>query len=220
MKYIFPLALVAMSKSGLAMAHDSSVHVDTAWYQDTLVLASIVGLIIISVALASMSYWYPQNRNIFAGIGIVGLLVGLVWFQVNQSTSTQVQASVVISLTGVPAMVYRTEGCSCCTSFAKELQDTGAQVTVETITATQMQEFKRANGIAPEQESCHTSIIDGYVVEGHVPFAAIAQLVENRPDILGVTLPGMPMGTPGMPGKQSEVHAVTTLENELFWQSS
>lgn len=220
MKYIFLLALMAMSRPDLVMAHDGSSHVESVWYQDTLVITIVASFIVMSVALAFMSNRSPQNRRVFAGIGVASLLVSLVGLQVSQFTPTQVPESVMASLSGVPVTVYRTEGCSCCTGFAKELEATGVKVTVETITPTQMQELKRAQQISPEQESCHTSIIDGYVVEGHVPFAAIAQLVENRPDISGVTLPGMPIGTPGMPGKQTEVYTVTTLDDKPFWQSS
>lgn len=220
MKYIFLLALMVMNSPILVAAHDGSGHVETAWYQDIVILAIVVSFIAMSSALTFMSYRFPQKRKVFASIGIASLLVGLVGFQVNQFTPAQVPESVVAILSSVPVTVYRTEGCSCCTGFARELEGTGAEVTIETITPAQMQELKRTNGIASEQESCHTSIIDGYVVEGHVPFTAIAQLVENRPDISGITLPGMPIGTPGMPGKQTEMYTVTTLENEPFWQSS
>lgn len=220
MKYIFLLAFTAMSSPALLTAHDGSAHVETAWYQDTFALAIIASFIAVSGTLTFMSYRFPQRRKVFAGIGIASLLVGLVGFQVNQFTSTQVPESVAVRLSGIPVTVYRTEGCSCCTGFAKELEGTGAKVTVATITPTEMQELKRTNGIASEQESCHTSIVDGYVVEGHVPFVAIMQLIENRPNISGITLPGMPIGTPGMPGKQTEDYVVTTLENEPFWQST
>lgn len=220
MKYILLLALITMSRPDFAMAHDGSGHVEAAWYQDTLLLAILGGFIIMSAALGLMSYRFPQKRKVLGGIGIASLLIGSIGFQVNQVTTTPVPESIMASLSGLPVTVYRTEGCTCCTGFAQELEAAGAAVAIETITSPQMRDMKKARGIAHEQESCHTSIVDGYVVEGHVPFAAIAQLVEDRPAISGITLPGMPIGTPGMPGKQTETHTVMTLENEPFWQSS
>jgi len=64
----------------------------------------------------------------------------------------------------------------------------------------------------PEFESCHTSLVDGYVVEGHVPAGALNKLLSQRPDITGTSLPGMPMGSPGMSGKKTgpfEIHQFT-----------
>jgi hypothetical protein len=61
-----------------------------------------------------------------------------------------------------------------------------------------MEAFKQANGITPELSSCHTAIVAGYVVEGHVPAASIKRMLNERPDIRGLTAPGMPMGSPGM----------------------
>jgi hypothetical protein len=220
MKYIFFVALMAMSRPNALLAHDGSNHVEVAWYQELSFVTILIGLTVLGILLAGIGFYMPQYRKIFAGVGVVSILLAFVGFQLNQTAATPVDESVVASLTGLPVTIYRTEGCSCCTGFAKELEATGANVTVETITQEQMREVKDKYHIAPDQESCHTSVIDGYIVEGHVPFAAILQLVEDRPSISGITLPGMPVGTPGMPGKQTEIYTVTTLDNEPFWQSS
>ncbi len=220
MKYIFLLSLAAISRPSALLAHDGSGHAEMAWYQEPSLLTLLIGLTIMSIVLAVASYYLPRYRKVCAGIGVVSILVGFVGFQTNQVAPTPVTESVLASLANLPVTVYRTEGCSCCTGFAKELEATGAVVEVATITPDQMRGVKSKYNITASQESCHTSVVDGYVVEGHVPFEAIAKLVEDRPAISGITLPGMPIGTPGMPGRQTEVYTVTTLDNEIFWQSS
>lgn len=220
MKYIFLLAVVAISKPGVLLAHDGSGHVESSWYQGAPMLLMLAGVVLVGVLWAGGSYYFPHYRKIFAGIGVASILFGFTGFQMSQATPEPPTETVIASLTGVPVTLYRTEGCSCCSGYAKELSATGAEVTVQTISVSEMRGVKNEYGIAPDQESCHTSVIDGYVVEGHVPFEAIAKLVDERPTISGITLPGMPIGTPGMPGIQTEVYTVSTLDTELFWQSS
>jgi hypothetical protein len=62
--------------------------------------------------------------------------------------------------------------------------------------------FKASMGVPASAQACHTAVVDGYVIEGHVPFAAIEDLLEQRAPIDGIALPGMPSGSPGMPGEQ------------------
>ncbi len=64
-------------------------------------------------------------------------------------------------------------------------------------------EFRARYGIPDDAASCHTATVDGYVIEGHVPVGAIAQLLDDRPDVVGLTLPGMPSDSPGMGGDRS-----------------
>ena len=65
-------------------------------------------------------------------------------------------------------------------------------------------------------QSCHTTIIDKYFVEGHVPLEAINKLLKERPDIDGLALPGMPIGTPGMPGDKEEPYVIYQLVDGNF----
>ena len=60
--------------------------------------------------------------------------------------------------------------------------------------------IKAENGVAPQLQACHTALVDGYVVEGHVPADVISRMLEERPAIVGVAVPGMPAGSPGMEG--------------------
>ncbi len=79
-----------------------------------------------------------------------------------------------------------------------------------------MEAFKQANGITPELASCHTAVVEGYVVEGHVPATSITKMLDERPNIRGLTAPGMPMGSPGMEtaGVKAEAFDVLAIAND------
>lgn len=89
--------------------------------------------------------------------------------------------------------------CSCCTGHQAYLEGNGFHVQVQE--TDDIPAIKDGYRIPPELRSCHTSMVGRYVVEGHVPLAAIEQLLAERPDIDGIALPGMPPGSPGMGGQ-------------------
>ncbi|MDP3957829.1 MAG: DUF411 domain-containing protein [bacterium] len=107
-----------------------------------------------------------------------------------------------VALGGKEVMVYKTSTCGCCGAFISYLKKKDVAVKMENVT--DLDAVKRQYGVPSELSSCHTSIVDGYVVEGHVPFEAIEKLLNERPNIKGIALPGMPSGTPGMPGPKFE----------------
>lgn len=72
-------------------------------------------------------------------------------------------------------------------------------------------QFKASMGVPTSAQACHTAVLDGYVIEGHVPFAAIEDLLERQPPIDGIALPGMPVGSPGMPGTQDAPFGILAL---------
>ena len=76
-----------------------------------------------------------------------------------------------------------------------------------------LSQFKVSSGVPSEAMSCHTAVIDGYIVEGHVPVEAIFDLLEQRPEIDGIALPGMPVGSPGMPGEKAGPFEVLAFVN-------
>lgn len=119
-------------------------------------------------------------------------------------------------LEGVKITVYKSPTCGCCGNYIAELRRQGSEITVEEISEVALTEKKAALGVRPELESCHTSVMDGYVIEGHVPVEAVAKLRAERPQIAGIALPGMPAGSPGMSGIKAEPFAVLTLEGDLF----
>lgn len=94
--------------------------------------------------------------------------------------------------------VLSTNGCGCCLAWIKHLEADGYTATVTNLPMADLVLKKMAAGLRPELYSCHTAMIDGYVIEGHVPVRDINQLLRDRPDAIGLTVPGMPTGSPGM----------------------
>jgi hypothetical protein len=68
------------------------------------------------------------------------------------------------------------------------------------------------HAVTPELAGCHTAVVEGYVIEGHVPASEIRRLLEERPDIVGLSVPGMPVGSPGMEGTPVEHYQVLTFD--------
>ena len=94
--------------------------------------------------------------------------------------------------------LFKLPQCGCCEGYADYLRANGFTVTVKPTDG--LAEMSRAAGIPDELQGCHLSMIDGYAVSGHVPINTVKKLLSERPDIKGVTLPGMPLGSPGMGG--------------------
>jgi hypothetical protein len=105
-------------------------------------------------------------------------------------------------------VVHKTETCTCCGSYEEYLLTAGYVVDVRI--HDDLAAVKRDLGVPDEETSCHTNEVDGYVVEGHVPSEAIEALLDIRPEVDGITLAGMPAGSPGMPGEQTEPFVVRT----------
>jgi len=93
---------------------------------------------------------------------------------------------------------YKRPFCACCDGHAEHLRANGYKVTI--IQSRNMSLIKKKYGVPREFEGCHTIIVGGYVVEGHVPALIIGKLLKERPAIRGISLPGMPQGSPGMTG--------------------
>ena len=104
------------------------------------------------------------------------------------------------ALAGVTVEVAQSEACGCCGEWVAYLEQHGASVEVTHVD--DLAAVKAAAGVPGELGSCHTATVAGYVVEGHVPVQAIVDLLDTAPDIDGIALPGMPAGSPGMPGEQ------------------
>ena len=96
------------------------------------------------------------------------------------------------------ATLYKDPDCGCCAEYAKHLQGQGFAVTVKETRA--LDALRRMAGVPSKLASCHTMTIGGYVVEGHVPVAAVRKLLAEKSDARGIALPGMPLGSPGMNG--------------------
>ncbi|SEL17734.1 Uncharacterized conserved protein [Roseovarius azorensis] len=107
---------------------------------------------------------------------------------------------------GPAVHVLKDPNCGCCSAWIGILENDGFAVTTEPTAGTLLMRYKTDNGIPPEMTSCHTARAEGYMIEGHVPVADIRRLLDERPDVVGLAVPGMPYGSPGM-GPESEREA-------------
>ena len=96
-------------------------------------------------------------------------------------------------------VMYKPPTCECCSGWAEHMRAAGFSVIVNK--SENMEMIKAMNGVSGNLSSCHTAIVDGYVIEGHVPAADVERLLKERPNITGLTAPGMPMQSPGMQAK-------------------
>ena len=108
--------------------------------------------------------------------------------------------------------MYHGEGCQCCVRWADYLEDQGVKVINELIMNPNA--FKNENGVPDQLRSCHTAVVDDYIVEGHMPNQAIDKLLSEKPDIAGIALPGMPLGSPGMPGEKTEDWVIYAINHD------
>ena len=96
--------------------------------------------------------------------------------------------------------LYKNPQCECCEGYAAYLRHNGFKVTA--IPTNDLTVMGEKYGISDSLQPCHISLIGGYVVGGHIPIEVVNRLLSEKPQITGITLPGMPEGTPGMPGKK------------------
>ena len=96
--------------------------------------------------------------------------------------------------------LYKDPNCGCCEDYAKYLRQNGYALTI--VPTEDLADMRHQHGISEELAGCHMTLIDGYVIEGHVPVKMINRLLADRPAIKGISLPGMPMGSPGMGGEK------------------
>jgi hypothetical protein len=105
--------------------------------------------------------------------------------------------------------VMKDPNCGCCSAWIEILENDGFAVTTEPSPGTLLMRYKLDNGIPQEMVSCHTGRVDGYKIEGHVPVAEIRRMLDERPDAVGLAVPGMPYGSPGMgPENEREAYEV------------
>ncbi|MFC1687322.1 DUF411 domain-containing protein [Patescibacteria group bacterium] len=151
-----------------------------------------------------------KKKNIIIS-AIVFVVMGGMFFLwsgvIKSSSATDNQAN------KVKAVVYKSPTCGCCVNHIAYLKENSFDV--ETIATNDMQSIKKENGVPSSVESCHTTLIDGYFIDGHVPIEAIDKLLTEQPKIDGIALPGMPAGSPGMPGTKSGTFDVVSVNDGI-----
>ncbi len=137
------------------------------------------------------------------GLLVVALAVGVLVFRQAPGGAEVAVAE------GTKMTVYKSPYCGCCGEWVAYLRRRGMAVTV--VQKEDMNPIKELAGVPESLASCHTAMVDGYVVEGHVPISAIGRMLSERPQIRGIALPGMPSGSPGMSGAKEEPFVIFAL---------
>jgi len=135
------------------------------------------------------------------------------------SASLATEVPVVSAVTAVSATpagsgptikVYKDANCGCCKDWVTHLEQNGFKV--EPMDMPDLSAVKKKYGVMPELEACHTGVVNGYTVEGHVPADLILKMLKEKPSIAGIAVPGMPSGSPGMEGGAKEKYDVLTFD--------
>lgn len=127
----------------------------------------------------------------------------------NQAAASAPQAGQAGATAGQTRMVvYKTPTCGCCRAWVEQAQAAGFALEVHDTAS--VEPVKHEHGVPGHLASCHTALVDGYVVEGHVPFDVIRRLLKERPQVAGIAVPGMPAGSPGMevPGGRKDPYDI------------
>ena len=98
----------------------------------------------------------------------------------------------------VPMVVYKSPSCGCCRAWVDHVQASGFQVEAHDVSDARLAAVERESRVPDDLASCHTATVGGYVVEGHVPADDIKRMLREKPAIAGISVAGMPMGSPGM----------------------
>ena len=213
MQKIFVLGVILLVLvPGIIEAHDDVLHTASLWYQEPM---SIIALLASIVAMSVLGYGLVRKKKYAISISAIALVAvtvsSLISVALNNDTY-EAQLVVADFGAGQSVILYKSPNCGCCTGHAKALEEAGFTVTIEE--TNNLDAVKQSNSVPADGASCHTSVIGDYVVEGHVPLEAIEKLLTEKPNITGIGLPGMPIGTPGMPGPKTAPYAVYQLSEE------
>ncbi|MBC7788763.1 MAG: DUF411 domain-containing protein [Anaerolineae bacterium] len=128
------------------------------------------------------------------------------------SASGMALAHSVEHMDPIAITVYKSPTCGCCANWVDHLRKHGFRVTVkDTI---DLDPIKQKLGVPDRLASCHTGVVRGYVVEGHAPADDIKKMLKERPKVVGIAVPGMPMGSPGMEGPRSDSYEVLAFDKQ------
>ena len=119
-------------------------------------------------------------------------------------------AEVPAPASGPAVTVFKSPSCGCCKSWVEHLKKNGYAVTARDVA--DVNPLKDAHGVPQSLRSCHTALVGGYVIEGHVPADVVARLLRERPKIAGLAVPGMPAGSPGMEMGRAEHYDVIAFD--------
>lgn len=139
------------------------------------------------------------NRRTFVKAVTAGVAAGALAIAVRGTVG-------VASAKAAEVSVWKSPSCGCCEGWVRHMRDAGYSVTVHELD--DVDPVKDRLGVPGPLRSCHTAVVDGYVLEGHVPADSVARLLRERPSGKGLAVPGMPQGSPGMETGVKEPYAV------------
>ncbi|MGK7918939.1 MAG: DUF411 domain-containing protein [Trichodesmium sp.] len=150
------------------------------WMQSLIASVAVAGVL-------GVAYWsfvgLPENPTFSATTQTVA----------NSGSPTTDLAPQALNIT-----VYRTPTCGCCKGWVEHIKENGFQVTDIVKPESEIKTIRQKYNLPSNLASCHTSEINGYLVEGHTPAADVKRLIQEKQNIAGISVPGMPIGTPGM----------------------
>ena len=138
-----------------------------------------------------------RNRVLITMLTLLGVVFANEPSKPSTQTAAPPKAESTPKKTELPTVVvYKTESCGCCAAWVRHMEASGFRVEVHN--ESNMSPIKRALGVPADLESCHTAKVDRYFIEGHVPAEDVRRLLAERRNALGIAVPRMPIGSPGM----------------------
>lgn len=169
-----------------------------------------------------------MNRTFLLGLGMALVIVAGALLYVQRGgeagaaatleparSATQAPSAPALAVSTDPSVVqvWKAPTCGCCSKWIEHLEAAGFDVEAHDVP--NMAAVKAQYGIPGPVRSCHTALVDGYLLEGHVPVEDVQRLLEERPEVAGLAVPGMPVGSPGMEvGNQQDPYDVLTFAGD------
>lgn len=151
----------------------------------------------------------------YIGIIVVGLIVvaGGLYFSAGAGAPVQTGDHSPLALNS-PIVLHKSLTCGCCSAYGAYLRKLGYEVEERNMSESELEAVKGEMGVPMDLWSCHTLEVDGYVAEGHLPIEVLEQLLATKPAIKGIGMPGMPSGSPGMPGPKRGDFVIHEINDE------
>ncbi|MDP3992433.1 MAG: DUF411 domain-containing protein [Nanoarchaeota archaeon] len=150
-----------------------------------------------------------MKKSYIISAGIIVILAAILLFSKGSSASS---FDTINAMDG-DIEIYKSLTCGCCDVYSSYVKGK-VSPKVNIFDIQDSDKIKKQYGVPSELESCHTTIIGNYFVEGHMPLEAVEKLLKEQPDIKGIAMPGMPMGSPGMPGSKSGDFVIYAVNND------
>src|SRR3990172_751499 len=144
-----------------------------------------------------------KKSNLKIVILLSVIIIGGGWYLYNNQKTSAAPASQSAGGEKKTVTVYKTTPCGCCGNYVTYLKRQGFEVKEVNMNDADLTALKKEQGVPAGLTSCHTTVVDNYFLEGHMPVEAINKLIADQPDLKGIALPGMPPASPGMPGIKS-----------------